>query len=362
MPQASAARFTPNVTQSVIANKSKPSSKMASGQRASSKEQQRNSTSTSSGASILSTPSTKPRPLPPGPGPLDEQGRKLETDRGRSLRRSDQIRTSTSKRGPMKADHNVGVSYSGQSHGISVGKSLTRTTPELMTTGMRTFSNLTRTKSISQNDLSQTGTKVGNISEDLSRVMLRARSPSFSRKQSTEMSNLKRSSSLRSLDRVPSIEIKGLGSTTSWQPQMFQLDIITKSRPLAPETQLTKALTPVANDFATSSSLSSHKQERNSFRKEEKLSSYDHTFVIADTLVPASLFLKIKGQRAVFADSPEELHRSLVSRRALQSGADISESMVYTTLMGLLLVADETPDLNLGTGHIGLRNLGNTRM
>ncbi|XP_075870159.1 ubiquitin carboxyl-terminal hydrolase 21 [Nelusetta ayraudi] len=60
--------------------------------------------------------------------------------------------------------------------------------------------------------------------------------------------------------------------------------------------------------------------------------------------------------------SCEALCRTLVSQNGHQrETADISQSVLYTSLMGLLLVADNQEEpLNLGSGRIGLRNIGNT--
>ncbi|XP_068452821.1 ubiquitin carboxyl-terminal hydrolase 21 [Clinocottus analis] len=60
--------------------------------------------------------------------------------------------------------------------------------------------------------------------------------------------------------------------------------------------------------------------------------------------------------------SCEALCRTLVSQNGLQrETADISQSVLYTSLMGLLLVADnEKEHLSIGSGRVGLRNIGNT--
>ncbi|XP_070825089.1 ubiquitin carboxyl-terminal hydrolase 21 [Chaetodon trifascialis] len=60
--------------------------------------------------------------------------------------------------------------------------------------------------------------------------------------------------------------------------------------------------------------------------------------------------------------SCEALCRTLVSQKGLQrETADISQSVLYTSLMGLLLVTDnEKEQLALGSGRAGLRNIGNT--
>ncbi|KAJ8411994.1 hypothetical protein AAFF_G00142610 [Aldrovandia affinis] len=62
-------------------------------------------------------------------------------------------------------------------------------------------------------------------------------------------------------------------------------------------------------------------------------------------------------------DSCRALCRSLVSNDGLQQErVDISRSVLYTSLMGLLLVADKEKEasLDLGSGQVGLLNVGNT--
>lgn len=105
-------------------------------------------------------------------------------------------------------------------------------------------------------------------------------------------------------------------------------------------------------------------------------------------------------QGATLVELPRKLHRTLLTKRELQGrGTDISESVVHTAVMGLLLVSGEVKPpwlggrpsvlrkprggrrgllpgdgshpcsfvspqthhtLLLGSGHVGLRNLGNT--
>ncbi|XP_068609075.1 ubiquitin carboxyl-terminal hydrolase 21 [Brachionichthys hirsutus] len=59
--------------------------------------------------------------------------------------------------------------------------------------------------------------------------------------------------------------------------------------------------------------------------------------------------------------SCEALCRTMVSQNGLQrETADISQSVLYTSLMGLLLITDNEEQLTLGSGRVGLRNIGNT--
>ncbi|KAM6976466.1 ubiquitin carboxyl-terminal hydrolase 21 [Aplochiton taeniatus] len=66
--------------------------------------------------------------------------------------------------------------------------------------------------------------------------------------------------------------------------------------------------------------------------------------------------------RATMEGSCQALCRTLVSQNGIQrETTDISKSVLYTSLMGLLLVADkEKEQLNIGNGRVGLRNVGNT--
>ncbi|XP_036386600.1 ubiquitin carboxyl-terminal hydrolase 21 [Megalops cyprinoides] len=62
-------------------------------------------------------------------------------------------------------------------------------------------------------------------------------------------------------------------------------------------------------------------------------------------------------------NSCQALCRSLVSHNGLQQDSvDISKSVLYTSLMGLLLVTDKEKEvsLSLGNGQVGLLNVGNT--
>ncbi|MBN3322526.1 UBP21 hydrolase, partial [Atractosteus spatula] len=66
---------------------------------------------------------------------------------------------------------------------------------------------------------------------------------------------------------------------------------------------------------------------------------------------------------AVMEDSCQALCRSLATQSALQQeGPDISQSVLYSSLMGLLLVADNEQEatLTLGSGRVGIHNVGNT--
>ncbi|XP_065142757.1 ubiquitin carboxyl-terminal hydrolase 21 [Paramisgurnus dabryanus] len=57
----------------------------------------------------------------------------------------------------------------------------------------------------------------------------------------------------------------------------------------------------------------------------------------------------------------QAMYRTLVTQNGLQAEhVDISQSVLYTSIMGLLLVTDKERELQLGSGQIGLCNVGNT--
>ncbi|XP_053560463.1 ubiquitin carboxyl-terminal hydrolase 21 [Bombina bombina] len=137
-------------------------------------------------------PSSAPklRPLPPRPT-LDEKGK---TERGRSANRAETSRSSMSKRGPIKADHMLGVTSS-----APVNK------PPSQPRDSR-VSSLSRSKSVSHGDLSLSGDRTEDVTKGLARVVVRERSASSSRKSSVDTSILRRSSSLKRLNVLPVLD------------------------------------------------------------------------------------------------------------------------------------------------------------
>uniref|UniRef100_H9G8P9 ubiquitinyl hydrolase 1 n=1 Tax=Anolis carolinensis TaxID=28377 RepID=H9G8P9_ANOCA len=123
MPQASEHRMSRAREQAVITSQPKANSKLPNAHRAPSQEH-RNCCSSSSISNGLSGPS-KLRPLPPRPTPLDDRGKKLETDRGRASKHSDVPRGPTSRRGPIKADHALKIPSCPQPGTISGSTSFT---------------------------------------------------------------------------------------------------------------------------------------------------------------------------------------------------------------------------------------------
>uniref|UniRef100_A0A673LJR4 ubiquitinyl hydrolase 1 n=1 Tax=Sinocyclocheilus rhinocerous TaxID=307959 RepID=A0A673LJR4_9TELE len=66
-----------------------------------------------------------------------------------------------------------------------------------------------------------------------------------------------------------------------------------------------------------------------------------------------------RAESTAMDNSCQALCRTLVTQNGLQpENVDISQSVLYTSIMGLLLVTDNK--LKLGNGQVGLRNVGNT--
>ncbi|XP_059396656.1 ubiquitin carboxyl-terminal hydrolase 21-like isoform X3 [Carassius carassius] len=68
-----------------------------------------------------------------------------------------------------------------------------------------------------------------------------------------------------------------------------------------------------------------------------------------------------RAESTVMDNSCQALCRTLVTQNGLQpENVDISQSVLYTSIMGLLLVTDKERELQLGNGQVGLHNIGNT--
>lgn len=148
---------------------------------------------------VFSNGFPKRRPLPPPPV-LEE---KMKVERGRSTQRAE----SSSRKGPLKADHLLAVGSSGAP----------AVKPPAQPLAPRAGS-LSRSKSVSYGDLSSAGSKVEEISRGLSRVTLRQRSASSSRKPPLDPAVLKRSSSLKRLNSLPAVEAPRRASAVSVTP------------------------------------------------------------------------------------------------------------------------------------------------
>ncbi|XP_053224554.1 ubiquitin carboxyl-terminal hydrolase 21 isoform X1 [Podarcis raffonei] len=313
MPQASEHRMSRAREQSVITSQPKATSKLPNGHRAPSQEHRGCSSAASNGLSVAS----KLRPLPPRPSPLDDRGKKLELDRGRASKRSDTLRASASRRGPVKADHALKVPGCPQAGTISSSASFTMP-PGVLLGGPdsdRRSGNLLRSKSISIGDLSQSGSRgEEQLSAVLNRLALRDRSPSCSHKHGLGALALKRSSSLRRVNVTPGAD---------GRPSPTLLSVRTEGCPR------TRALDPQATEYARSQDVpvsTSPPQSKGP--------------------VPSRL-----EEKATAADM--HARRTLLGRRlSISNRIDSHKSSQHS------LGTHHT--LLLGSGHIGLRNLGNT--
>ncbi|KAJ7307391.1 hypothetical protein JRQ81_009407 [Phrynocephalus forsythii] len=204
MPQASEHRMSRARDPSVITSQPKAAHKLPNGHRAPSQEHRPCCSAAAAAAAIsngLSTAS-KLRPLPPRPGPLDDRGKKLDPDRGRPSKRGEAPRGTSSRRGPVKADHALKVSGCPQAAGTITGSTSFTMPPGALLGGPepdRRRSNLLRSKSISIGDLSQAGVPGEEpLSAAFSRLALRDHSPACGHgKLALGALALKRSSSLR---------------------------------------------------------------------------------------------------------------------------------------------------------------------
>ncbi|XP_069460777.1 ubiquitin carboxyl-terminal hydrolase 21 isoform X6 [Ambystoma mexicanum] len=175
MPQASEHRSVRARELVVISTQPKSISRTSSFQRTLSQDR----------PNLLYVPSTitngttqpkVPRPLPPRPVLLDEAGK---LDRGRSSKRSDLSRNSTPKRGPLKGDHTISGPSSAQTNATSANATLS---PAMNQDCERRKGTLSRSKSISQGDLSDTRDKGEELNRLFDGFSLKERSASSTRK------------------------------------------------------------------------------------------------------------------------------------------------------------------------------------
>ncbi|XP_056401298.1 ubiquitin carboxyl-terminal hydrolase 21 isoform X2 [Hyla sarda] len=135
----------------------------------------------------------KLRPLPPPPA-LEE---KRKPDRGRNTQRADSV----SKRGPVKANHMIKVT-------CPAPTTIKPTAPAPRSAA----GGLSRSKSVSHMDLSSSKEKMEDWGGGLPRAAVRQRSASSSRKPPLDTAALKRSSSLRRVTALPSLDPPKTGS------------------------------------------------------------------------------------------------------------------------------------------------------
>lgn len=328
MPQASEHRMSRAREQTVITSQPKATTKLPNGHRAPSQEHRGSPTALSNGLSV--TP--KLRPLPPRPSPLDDRGKKLELDRGRASKRG-----SASRRGPVKADHALKVPACPPASTMPVSTSFSLA-PGVPLGGLdaeHRKSSLLRSKSISIGDLSQTGSRGGEepLSTVLNRLALRDRSPSCSHKLGLGSLALKRSSSLRrvNVDGRPSptllsVRTEGCPRTRPMDPLALEY-ALPQDVPVSPSPPQSKASTPS--------------------RLEEQATTK-----------------RTRGKpHAELADvTPKDLlgYRSRSPASGLSHLLGVTRSRWQSRELKLGTKAFTHHTLLLGSGHIGLRNLGNT--
>ncbi|XP_030043683.1 ubiquitin carboxyl-terminal hydrolase 21 isoform X2 [Microcaecilia unicolor] len=206
MPQASESRGIRARETAGISTQPKSLSKVPGAQRTLSQERQ-GSAYTPTVLTNGVTSAQKLRPLPPRPTPLDDRGKQ---ERGRASKRSNPSRGPTaSRRGPIKADHTVGVPSPPQD-GMVLGSMplnpVNTAIPSWNQESERRRGNLTRSKSVSHGDLSQMLDKREDLCRGLDKITLKEFSFSSSRKAILEAPSLKRSSSLKRLNVLPGLE------------------------------------------------------------------------------------------------------------------------------------------------------------
>uniref|UniRef100_A0ABM5F3T7 Ubiquitin carboxyl-terminal hydrolase n=1 Tax=Pogona vitticeps TaxID=103695 RepID=A0ABM5F3T7_9SAUR len=274
MPQASEHRMSRARDPSVITSQPKAGSKLPNGHRAPSQEH-RPCCSSSAIANGLSTAS-KLRPLPPRPSPLDDRGKKLESDRGRPSKRSEALRGAAARRGPVKADHALKVPGCPQASRTISGSTSFTMPPGVLLGGPdsdRRRSNLLRSKSISIGDLSQAGVpREEQLSAAFSRLALRDHSPSCGHHKLGlgAALALKRSSSLRRVNVTAGLD---------GRPAATLLSVRTEGCPRTRPTE------PPTLDYMRSQDLplsTSPPQSKSpgSGRLEEKAATTHHTLLL----------------------------------------------------------------------------------
>ncbi|XP_029436457.1 ubiquitin carboxyl-terminal hydrolase 21 isoform X2 [Rhinatrema bivittatum] len=206
MPQASEPRGVRARETAVISIQPKSLSKVQGAQRTLSQERQGSSytpTVMTNGA----TSAQKLRLLPPRPTPLDDRGKQ---ERGRTSKRNNPSRGTTApRRGPVKADHTVGIPSPLQD-GAVLGSAPFNPVSIIISgwsqESERRKGTLTRSKSVSHGDLSQMLEKREELCRGFDRMNLNECSLSSSRKAILEAPSLKRSSSLKKLNVLPGLD------------------------------------------------------------------------------------------------------------------------------------------------------------
>ncbi|XP_053331051.1 ubiquitin carboxyl-terminal hydrolase 21 [Spea bombifrons] len=268
MPQSCDPRLGRSRDTAVITTQPGPAGKLLTSYRTISQDRQSSAYCASVFSNgVLSAP--KLRPLPPRPT-VDEKGK---TDRGRSAQRAE---SSGAKRGPVKANHTLGV------------PTTAATTKILNQTLQSRAGTLSRSKSVSHGDLSALTDKMEGIGRGLTRAGGRERSASSSRKPPLDPNVLTRSSSLKRVNVLPVLD--------------------TQPKPSGPSLELSR------NDSNNKTASLDPKEEKN------------------------------------HSQNPQA-SRTLANKSPVSNGTGLQEKSP-TSLPPRVPV--------LGSGHVGLRNLGNT--
>ncbi|XP_040546601.2 LOW QUALITY PROTEIN: ubiquitin carboxyl-terminal hydrolase 21 isoform X2 [Gallus gallus] len=313
------------------------------------------------------SPAPKLRLLPPRPATLEERPKKSDPERGRAAKRG-----SACRRGPLKADHGVRVPGSPQA-GAAPGVA---SFPFPVGTERRR-SNLSRSKSVSIGDVS---------GEDAAAALSRLALRDGGHPANVGASALKRSSSLRRVNvgtaaadgrsSAPLLSVRhdGCARTRVADPPYGPDGPAPRSPPHGGAPEKPTAVRDGGAAQCLRGSLRCPSPRRSpgllkpSAGDPSPPSAFPRCFgfgghrtlraAAAKPLTPPPPAMP----GATVAELPRKLQRGLLPRRDPQPrGADISESVLHTAVMGLLLVSGETHRaVLLGSGHVGLRNLGNT--
>ncbi|CAH2327260.1 ubiquitin carboxyl-terminal hydrolase 21 isoform X2 [Pelobates cultripes] len=212
MPQVCEARIVRGKDTTVITTQPKPAGKLLSSHRTVSQERQSSAYSTTVFSNGV-LPAQKLRPLPPRPIVED----KVKTTRGRAAQRTE-TSSSATKKGPMKGIHTLKIAHSSTTNNVS--------TPPLQ----QRAGGLSRSKSVSYGDLRLCTDKTDEITNGLARVEVRERSSSSSRKPPLDPAVLKRSSSLKRLNVMPTedMQLRHVNQAL----RLFRADISSKTTPI----------------------------------------------------------------------------------------------------------------------------------
>uniref|UniRef100_A0A8C5PTT1 Ubiquitin carboxyl-terminal hydrolase n=1 Tax=Leptobrachium leishanense TaxID=445787 RepID=A0A8C5PTT1_9ANUR len=307
MPQVCEARVVRGKDSGVITSQPKPAGRLLTSHRTVSQERQSSAYSTtifSNGA----FPPQKLRPLPPRPNVDD----KVKTIRSHVVQKTD-VPSSVAKKGPVKGNHALRVANTAATSKVS--------SPPLQ----RRQGSLSRSKSVSYGDLRLCADKTAEITNGLARLEMRERSASSSRKPPLDPAVLKRSSSLKRLHVLPveDLQLKQVSPPL----RSIRADVPTKAAPI--KTEENKKPPQTHNPHPTEAPIC------NGVTTREKSLTVTSPRKACMSAAVRNLQLSTLLQGLLGSGVPEPKRRS-------SKGEKPSRVPV------------------LGTGHVGLRNLGNT--